>query len=114
MACGLAVGLMMAIVCATLYAGLLRARSSYDEETIAYDFPADTGPATWTGTHHGFRPGQYTAYHGESFSMTTSPPPGNPPKYTDLQNTALQNNYSNGRQRHEDRPPSGSYDHFDT
>jgi len=30
-------------------------RSSYDEETIAYDFPADTGPATWSGTHRGFR-----------------------------------------------------------
>ena len=36
------------------------------------------------------------------------------PQYTDLQNTALQNNYSNGRQRYEDRPPSGSYDHFET
>ena len=34
-------------------------RSSYDEETIAYDFPADTGPVTWSGTHRGFRLGTH-------------------------------------------------------
>lgn len=47
------------------------------------------------------------------------PPPITLPQYTDLQHTELQqselqNNFSNGQQQHGERPPSGSYDHFDT